>query len=79
MASKIISVSIKPEDFEYLINDGGLSPSKILQSSIKQIRENRSGLKEQIQIWQTKCRVMQERILIQDDEIQRLKEGEVKK
>jgi len=46
--SKILSISISNEDKNYLDSDGLLSPSKIFQSALHNIKENRENLKDRI-------------------------------
>lgn len=46
--SQKITISVSNEDKEYLRNDGLLSPSKIFQVALHNIKENRENLKERI-------------------------------
>lgn len=46
--SKILSISVSNEDKVYLDNDKLLSPSKIFQVALHNIKENRENLKERI-------------------------------
>lgn len=62
MSRKIITISISEEDYNYIKDDGYLSPSKIFQIALNNIKENRMGLKEQNKVLESKIRAMQQRI-----------------
>ena len=47
MTAKTLTISMSEEDFKYLQEDGLLSPSKIFQVALFQLRESRASLKEE--------------------------------
>jgi hypothetical protein len=59
MGAKTLTISMSEEDFNYLREDGLLSASKIFQVALDNIKENRSSLKEQVEILQKKCQTLQ--------------------
>jgi len=46
MVAKTLTISIPAEDYEYLASDGLLSPSKIFQVALANIKENRKSFEE---------------------------------
>lgn len=73
MATKIISISVSEEDFNYVNDDSELSPTSIYRSALHKIKENRIGLKEMVNTLQKKCSVMQKRIFELQDVLEKEK------
>lgn len=67
MPSKILSISISQEDYDYLQEDGFLSPSKIFQTALNNIKESREGLAEQVKRLTVANSVLQRKLLEAQD------------
>jgi len=67
MASKIISISITEDDYNYLQQEDLLSASKIFQQALRNIREQRIGLKERIELLSRKCQTLQNKVFELED------------
>lgn len=63
MVAKTLTISISEEDKKYLDEDGLLSPSKIFQVALSNIRDNRENLTEQLKQKRLQCNVLQEKLL----------------
>lgn len=50
MATKTLTISIPREDEEFLLNNPELSPSKIFQTKIKEIRNQRKDFEHLIKV-----------------------------
>lgn len=48
MASKTLTISVPEDIFEYLKEDALLSPSKIFQVAVQNIKDNRENLREEL-------------------------------
>jgi len=62
MTAKTLTISMSEKDFNYLKQDAHLKPSHIFQVALKQIKENRSSLKEQNELLLKKCNRLQEEL-----------------
>jgi len=49
MGAKTLTISISEEDFDYLKSDGLLSPSKIFQVALSNLKDNRANLQQELQ------------------------------
>ncbi len=63
MTAKTLTISISQADFDYLKEDGLLSPSKIFQVALSNIRESRENLKDEVKRLRIANRVLQEKLL----------------
>lgn len=64
MASKTLTISVPQADFDYLQEDGLLSPSKIFQVALKNIKESRSDVTKEVKKLRGVNRMIQDRLLI---------------
>jgi len=62
MVAKTLTISMSEEDWEYIKEDGLLSPSKIFQVALHNIRENRKSDIIQINLLRNKCNVLQKKV-----------------
>jgi hypothetical protein len=63
MGAKTLTISMSEEDYDYLMKDDLLSPSKIFQVALNNIREQRKNFEQRIKILQIKCDRLQEELL----------------
>lgn len=63
MASKTLTISITQEDFDYLAQDGLLSPTSIFRVAMQQIRESRENLQEELKRLRIANKVLQDKLL----------------
>jgi len=63
MVAKILTISIPQEDMEYLNDNPLLSPSKIFQVALNNLREQRKNFDEEIKRLQHANRVLQNKLL----------------
>lgn len=78
MATKNLNVSIPIEMDEFLAKNPDLSPSKMLQAQIIQIKANRKLYSDKTLQLQKQCNVLQEKLLDANDEIEKLRLREKK-
>lgn len=71
MVAKTLTISMSEEDYIYLGKDSMLSPSKIFQVALHNIRENRKNWDEQIKMLRMKCEVMQKKIFELNDVLEK--------
>lgn len=73
MTAKTLTISMSEEDYEYLKEDGLLSPSKIFQVALHNIKENRRSDIIQINLLRNKCKILQDKVFELEDEINKQK------
>ena len=69
MVAKTLTISMSEEDYEYLKEDGLLSPSKIFQVSLHNIRENRKSDIIQINLLRNKAKILQAKVFELEDKL----------
>jgi len=74
MTAKTLTISMSEEDYEYLKEDGLLSPSKIFQVALHNVRENRKQDINQIKVLQNKCKILQEKVFELEDVLEKKNE-----
>jgi hypothetical protein len=67
MASKTLTISVTQEDYDYLNEDGLLSPTSIFRVAMQQIRESRENLQEEIKRLRIANSVLQTKLLDAQD------------
>ena len=67
MASKTLTISVTHEDYDYLNEDGLLSPTSIFRVAMQQIRESRENLQEEIKRLRIANSVLQTKLLDAQD------------
>jgi len=76
MTAKTLTISMSEADFKYLQEDDLLSPSKIFQVALNNIRESRANLQDELKRLRVANQVLQNKLLYTVDELERLKGGQ---
>ncbi len=59
------------ENYDYLKKDDLLSPSKIFQVALANLRDNRRNDVNQIKVLQNKCNILQDKLFELQDELKK--------